>query len=68
MIKTLKSINKQEKEKYKIPRKIQQVIPIDSIYTDGIFRVGKNKYSMTYKFTDINYAVASREDKEAMFL
>lgn len=68
MIKTLKSISKQEKEKYKIPRKIQQIIPIDSIYTDGIFRVGKNKYSMTYKFTDINYAVASREDKEAMFL
>ena len=27
-----------------------------------------HKYSKTYKFTDINYAVASREDKEAMFL
>lgn len=68
MIKTLTSLKKQEKEKYKIPRKIQHVIPIDTIYTDGIFRVGKNKFSMTYKFTDINYAVASREDKEVMFL
>ena len=28
----------------------------------------KNKYSKCYKFSDINYAVASREDKEAMFL
>lgn len=30
--------------------------------------VGKNKYSQTFKFSDINYAVASKEDKEAMFL
>ena len=34
----------------------------------AFFKVGKDKYSKTYKFTDINYAVASREDKEAMFL
>ena len=31
-------------------------------------RVGRDKFSKTYKFSDINYAVASREDKEAMFL
>ena len=31
-------------------------------------RQGKDKFSKTYKFSDINYAVASREDKEAMFL
>ena len=39
-----------------------------AIFDDGIFQVGKDKYSKSYKFTDINYAVASREDKEAMFL
>ena len=32
------------------------------------FLLGKDKYSKTYRFTDINYAVASRNDKEAMFL
>lgn len=68
MIKTLTSINKQEKEKFKVPKKIQQIIPIDTLYIDGIFKVGKNKFSVTYKFTDINYAVASKEDKESMFL
>ena len=68
MIKTLSQLSKQEKEKFKVPKKVQQIIPIDTIYNDGIFKVGKNKYSLTYKFTDINYAVASREDKEAMFL
>lgn len=68
MIKTLTMMNKQDKEKFKIPKKIQHMIPIDTIYKDGIFKVGKNKYSVTYKFTDINYAVASKEDQEAMFL
>ena len=30
--------------------------------------MGKNKYSKTFKFTDVNYAVASQEDKETLFL
>ena len=68
MIKSLSNIIKQEKEKIKIPKKIRDVFPIQTIWEDGIFLVGKNKYSKTYKFTDINYAVASKEDKEAMFL
>ena len=68
MIKALSNIQKQEKEDFSIPKNIQQVIPIQRIWTNGIFLVGKNKYSLTYKFSDINYAVASKEDKEAMFL
>ena len=68
MIKALKLLEKQEKEDFGIPKNIQQVIPIQRIWKNGIFLVGKNKYSLTYKFTDINYAVASKEDKEAMFL
>ena len=68
MIKSLISIEKQEKEDFSIPKNVQQVIPIQRIWKNGIFLVGKNKYSLTYKFSDINYAVASREDKEAMFL
>lgn len=67
MIKTLKTILRQEKEKYKIPRKVQDIIPVQCIWKDGIFKSG-GKFSKTFKFTDINYLVASREDKEAMFL
>lgn len=59
---------KRDKERVKIPRSVQQVIPIKAIYEDGIFQVGKNKYSKTFKFTDVNYAVASQEDKETLFL
>lgn len=68
MIKTLKNIKNQEKGKSSIPKSVQEVIPIKKIYSDGIFLVGKNKYSIMYRFTDINYAVASKEDKETMFL
>ncbi len=68
MIKTLKNIKNQEKGKSTIPKSVQKVIPIKKIYSDGIFLVGKNKYSIMYRFTDINYAVASKEDKETMFL
>ena len=68
MIKTIKNIFKQDNDGFKVPHNVQEAIPIDTIWKDGIFKVGKNKYSMTLKFTDINYAVASREDKESMFL
>ena len=68
MIKTLKTLLKQEKEAFIAPKGVQDVLPIKKIYQDGIFLVGKNKYSKTFQFDDINYAVASREDKESLFL
>lgn len=68
MIKTLKRLFKQDKEKFVVPKGVQDVIPITAIYDDGVFKSGKDKYSKSFKFTDINYSVASREDKEAMFL
>ena len=68
MLKTLKTLFKQDKEKFVIPKSVQAIIPIKTIWEDGIFLVGSNKYAKTFKFEDINYSVASREDKEAMFL
>ena len=53
---------KSPKERFVVPRGVQDVIPIKAIYDDGIFQVGRDKFSKTYKFSDINYAVASRED------
>lgn len=37
MIKTLSNLLKQDKEKYKVPRKVQDVIPIRRMWSDGIF-------------------------------
>ena len=67
-MKTIKNLFKNDKEKFTPPKSVQDVIPIQTIYKDGIFQVGKNKYTKCFRFTDINYAVASRNDKEAMFL
>ena len=66
MIKSIKTIMRQDREPYRIPRRVQDVIPIQCVWPDGIFKVGI-KFSKTYRFTDINYKVASREDKETMF-
>lgn len=67
MIKSLSTLFKQDKESYKLPKSVQDYIPIQKMWEDGIFKVG-NRYTKTFRFDDINYAVASREDKEAMFL
>lgn len=37
MIKTIKTMSKQEKERYTVPRKVQDVIPVRRIWPDGIF-------------------------------
>ena len=67
MIKTLLNTLKQDKEKFTIPRSVQDTIPIQRLWPDGVFQFG-GKYSKTIRFSDINYAIASKEDKTAMFL
>ena len=68
MLKTLSAIRKLDKESFSIPRRVQDLIPAKRIWSDGIFQVGRNKFSKTWKFTDINYQVASENDKENMFM
>ena len=67
MMKSVKSMLREDKERYTVPRRVQDVIPVRRIWNDGIFMVG-SRFAKTYQFTDINYLVASREDKESMFL
>ena len=67
MIKTLSQAIKMDKERFKVPKSVQQAIPIQRIWPDGIFKVG-NKYSKSFRFSDINYSIASKEDKMEMFL
>ena len=67
MSKTLQTALKRDRERYKIPRSVQDAIPIRRIWPDGIFCFGST-YSKTIRFSDINYAIASKEDKTAMFL
>ena len=67
MIKTLQQALKMDREKFKVPRSVQQAIPIQRIWPDGVFQSG-TKFSKSFRFSDINYAIASKEDKTEMFL
>ena len=67
MIKTLQNTLRQDKEQFTVPRSVQDTIPIRRIWPDGIFQFG-SKFSKCIRFSDINYAIASKEDKTAMFL
>ena len=67
MIKTLQNTLKQDRESIAVPRSVQDAIPIHRLWPDGIFQFG-TKYSKTIRFSDINYAIASKEDKTSMFL
>lgn len=67
MIKSLNVMLKLDKEKYEVPKSVQDMIPIRRIWPDGIFQVG-NKFSKSIRFSDINYAIASKADKTEMFL
>ena len=55
-------------DQMKVPRTVQQVIPIKRVYEDGIFQVGMNKYSKTFKFSDINYITADDKTQKALFV
>jgi len=67
LIKTLQNTLKQDKECFSVPKSVQDAVPIHRLWPDGIFQFG-SKFSKTIRFTDINYAIASKEDKTAMFL
>ena len=43
MIKTLRNLFKQDKEKFAVPKSVQAVIPLKTMWEDGIFLVGRNK-------------------------
>lgn len=66
-MKAIKQVMRQDREGYRVPRRVQDVIPIQRIWSDGIFLVG-NRCAKTFKFTDINYMVASQEAQKKLFL
>ena len=65
-MKTLKEAIKKERQKFKIPKSVQDVIPIREAYKDGIFYLGNNQFSKTFRFTDVNYNIASDIEKQEL--
>lgn len=52
MIKTLHNVLKRDRERFTIPKTVQDIIPVKTIWNDGIFKVG-NLFSKTFQFSDI---------------
>lgn len=50
-----------------IPKTAQQSIPFDRMFPDGICRVGRDYYTKTIQYEDINYQLAQQEDKTEIF-
>ncbi len=72
-LKTYNALKRLEKGFYEVPKSVQMIIPIKCLWQDGIFLLtdrekGLNQYSITYRFSDINYLITSSSDKKKKFL
>ena len=66
MIKTLSQALRMDKERFKVPKSVQQAIPIQRIWPDGIFQQG-TKFSKTYRFTDSTIILRVRTIRQKCF-
>ena len=65
-MKYFQKIMRQDKERFTVPRSVQQTIPIQRIWQDGLFYSG-SRYSQAWRFSDINYLLSGRAEKEQKF-
>ena len=54
-------------ESFRVPRSVQESIPVRKIYRDGIWLCGE-RYSKMWRFQDVNYAVASEADQAEILM
>lgn len=54
-------------QRKKPPHSVQETIPYERMWPDGICRVSPSYYTKTVQFWDINYQLAQNEDKSAIF-
>ena len=66
MFGSLNKFIRPDREKIPVPHSVQDIIPVRTIWHDGIFLTGRNTYSKMFRFRDINYAVASDDDRDSM--
>ncbi len=67
MIKSLALANRSEREKFRIPRSVQDTVPVRCVYPDGLFLAG-GRHSKSWRLSDVNYAAASDEERRSIFL
>ena len=68
MPKSAKKLIRSERSLLDRLRSTEDAIPIKRIWRDGLFELANGNYAKTARIADVNYAIASKEDKEALFL
>ena len=61
MIRSIKTIMRQDREPYRVPRRVQDVIPIQCVWPDGIFNLIPLHDNMVKCWK--SYGVLSRQNK-----
>lgn len=64
MIKTLNILLKQDKERFVVPKGVQDVIPVKAIYDDGIFQVGRDKFTRWRKYSQTRRNTGLQPNRE----
>ena len=63
----LQALMRSRQQRKKPPHSVQETIPYERMWPDGICRVSPSYYTKTVQFWDINYQLAQNEDKSAIF-
>ena len=63
----LQALMRSRQQRKKPPHSVQETIPYERMWPDGICRVSPNYYTKTVQFWVINYQLAQNEDKGAIF-
>ena len=65
---SLKTIEKQGLTKVKIPKRAQDIIPALNIFKEnGIMKIDKDTFSMTYELKDVDYFNLDEEDQKDIY-
>jgi type IV secretory pathway VirB4 component len=58
-----KELKKAGEPLYRSPRCVQETIEVTAVAENGIFEVGKGRYSKSYLISDVNYATATEDEQ-----
>lgn len=65
--KKVKKHKKRGNNGLKIPRTVQESIPYEAVYQNGIIEIEPGIYSKSYKIEDVNFQIASDDEQENIF-
>lgn len=55
-----------KKQSFKIPKTVQQSIPYESVYTNGVIETSSGCFSKSYHFDDANFQAQDKEKQNSM--